>query len=204
MKTANYNFSKLSQPKFIEFVGLICFCLTGNTNFPTLPFIATAIATKLADYEKALDKAARGDSVSVQTARNLRKVIEGMLKKDVIYINDVAQGDLEILESCGFILSKDRKTPTKPVVKVVDSSQSGTGKIIINPVEGAITYLVEICPDPLPAEDNTTVWNRLPMVTRHYLWAMNLEPFKLYWLRFCCATVDGETDYVGPFSFRVS
>ena len=203
MRRANYNYVNLTQAEYIAIVSLICFCCASNPNFPDLPVAVADILAKLAAYEKALDKGKMGDSVQVATAKALRKDLDVMLRKNGIYINDVANGDLIILESCGYQLSKESSRNKKDAIKITQSSQSGTGKVVIRAVEGAVTYLAETCPDPIPVPDNPAAWTRHPMCTRSYFWISGLTPLKKYWIRFYVATVDGESDASIPFAFSV-
>jgi hypothetical protein len=86
---------------------------------------------------------------------------------------------------------------------VVQGEKSGSGTFVIEVIPDAVTYLVEIAPDPKPEPDNDSKWNRLPMSTKCTIPFSGLEPRKLYLVKFCYVTVDGESDYCEPRSFSV-
>jgi hypothetical protein len=203
MKNIKFSLSVLSQANFIEKLGFIIFCLTANGFFPDLPVALADIQTKLTDYEKALDKSRKGDSVATAQAAKIRTELQLMVKKNGIYINFTANGDVAMLESCGYEMAKDRTYKQKLPVMVLQTDQVGVAKVIIKAMEGAVAYQIQICPEVIPAPDEEQKWIRRPMTTRTYQWLFELVPLKLYYLRFCYLTTDGESAWSTPVSFRL-
>jgi hypothetical protein len=86
---------------------------------------------------------------------------------------------------------------------VLQSDQVGFARVIINAVEGAVAYQIQICLEVLPGANEEQKWIRRPMTTRSYQWLADLESLKLYYLRYCYLTTDGESPWSLPVSFRL-
>ncbi len=200
MRTINYGLTILSQGNFIIKVSFIIFCCQGNLNFSAFPIDISAIDAKLTAYKLKL-VASKTDHLAVKEALKIRKEIEAMLKKNALYINDVAEGDEIKLESSGYDLSKEREFKIKPEVDVVQSNQPGCGKVFIRPIEDVVAYLAEICKDPLPGQVGGNTWQRLPMSTRSYMPVSGIEHLKLYYVKYCTLTTEGESAYSELFKF---
>ncbi|MEI6853255.1 MAG: hypothetical protein WCL06_10445, partial [Bacteroidota bacterium] len=176
MNIIKYSLALLSQANFIEKVGFIVFCLTANGFFPDLPVELATITSKLADYEKALDKSRKGDKSQTALARQIRADIQTMLKKNGIYVNLTADGDLVKLESSGFPTAKERKKKDKPAVSIVPTTNPGEVKVFINKVKGAVAYMVLIAVDEIPPPDKPSLWMRQKMTTKIYQLLEGIEP----------------------------
>jgi hypothetical protein len=198
MNTIKYSLVNLSQANFIDKVGFIIFCLTNNVYFPNLPITVADILTKLGDYEKALDKSKAGDKVETAKASAIRKELELMIKTNGIDINLKAQGDMPMLESCGYDLAKERSHKAKSGVEITSTSQPGEVKVFVPKVEGGVAYQILICVDEIPTPDKQYLWLRQPMSTKIYQLLNNIKPLKQYYLIYCSVTKDGETPMSDP------
>jgi hypothetical protein len=203
MRKVKTNYSELTQSEFDDFLTHLTNCLTGNANFPHLPEALADITQMQSDWMKEISKSRLGDHQATQKAKDLRNELASKVKKNGNYINDTADGKVDMLESSGYTLAKEAEYPNKPDIKVVQGEKSGSGTMVIEAIKGAVTYLVEIAPDPKPAPGNDSTWKRLPMSTKCSIPVSGLEPRKLYWVKFCYVTVDGEADYCEPRSFSV-
>jgi hypothetical protein len=198
MNTIKYSLVNLSQPKFIDKVGFIVFCLTNNIYFTNLPVTVLDITTQLVDYEKALDKSKAGDKVETAKAIKLRAKIQELIKENGIYINLTAKGDMAMLESSGYDLAKEKTHKPKTSVSITPTSQPGEVKVFIPRVEGAAAYQVLICSEEIPPADKQYLWLRQPMTTKIYQLLENITPLKQYYLIYCSVTVLGESAMSDP------
>lgn len=203
MRTAIINYDAFSQPLFVEKTEFVVFCMTGNTLLPDPPNALADITTKLTAYKAKLYLGQQGNHQAVVEANVLRKEISVLLRANGVYVNETALGDMVILESSGYDISKEREITPKPEFKVYQSSQSGSGRIIIQAVPGAVAYLIEYCTDPVPAPGNTNVWHRLDLTTKSYQTISGVEAGKLCYGRYCTVSVDGESAMSALFEFRL-
>ena len=204
MRKVITNYEKLSQADFDEFLNFMIPCMTGNANFPTPPVDLTTITTKQTDWKKELNKSKAGSHEATAKANDIKDELIRDVKENGDYVNNTAKGDVPKLESSGYTLAKEPVYQPKPDVKIVQGEHTGSGTVVIEAIPEAVTYLVEIAPDPIPAPDNQSKWVRQKMSTRSSIPFSGLEPGKLYWVKYCYLTVEGESDYSQPKSFRVN
>lgn len=203
MRKVRISYKNLTQSEFYDFLTYVISCLTDNAFFPALPEALDEIAEKQTDWMKELDKSRQGDRLATQNAKALREELASKIKKNGNYINDTANGNVGMLDSSGYTLTKVPEYQPKKDIKVVQGEASGTGFIVIEAFPNAICYLAEICADPKPEPGNNSVWSRLKMSSKCTIPLTGLEPRKLYWVRFCYLTIDGEADYCEPRSFSL-
>jgi hypothetical protein len=203
MRKVNIYYGHLSQGDFDKFLGIILEKLKDNDNFPALPVALDDISLAKSNWLKELAKSQSGDHVATENARIIHDDLVNKVRRDGNYINDTAQGDVTKLETSGYTLAKEAEYEAKPDIDIVQDKISGAGNIVIEPHLNTICYLVEICADPLPAQGNTSVWGRLPLSSRSTIPFSGLDPRKLYWVRYCYLTNEGEAPYSQPKSFSV-
>jgi hypothetical protein len=203
MRKVKTNYDDLIQAEFDEFLTYSTGCLTSNANFPALPEALADITTMQKDWQKQIGLSKEGDHKATQKALDLKNELASKIKKNGNYINDTADGDLAMLESSGYTLAKVPERKPKANIAIVQGEYSGAGNVVIVAYPGALTYLVKFCADPLPAPGNNSAWWRLKMSSKCTLPFSGLEPGKLYWMKFCYVTIEGEAEYSQPKSFRV-
>ena len=203
MRKVKINYDRLTQSDFNDFLTYTTGRLTGNANFPNPPEDLADITTLQGNWQQALGKSRQGDRQATQDAAGMQKQLLLKVKRNGNYINDTANGDVAKLDSSGYTLTKVPEYQPKPDIRVVQGEHSGSGMVVIEAFPDAICYLVDLCPDPLPAPDNNTVWSRLKLSSKCSLPFSGLIPGKLYWMRFCYLTIEGEADYNQPKSFMV-
>lgn len=203
MRTAIINFNQLSQSELIVKTSFTTFCLTDNANFPTLPISLATITAKLAAWQVKLDLGHAGDHVAIQDAIVLRKELSSMLRSNGVYINETAKGNVSMLESSGYDLSKIPEKKPIPEIRLLQSGQTGSGKIVIEAVIDAVAYLIEYCIGAVPAPGNTNVWGRVPLTTCSYQNISGIEPGVLFHVRYCTVSTKGESPYSNPYPFRL-
>ncbi len=202
MKKVKIYYGQLTQADFDEFLTNMLLSLTGNANFPDLPESLVDIGNKQTEWQKELNKSKNGDHQATKNAALMGNELISKVRRNGNYINNEAGGDEAKLLSSGYWMVKDRVINPRPDIKVVQGKNSGSGKVVIEAIPGAICYLVEMAPDPCPQPDSKE-WNRLKMSSKAKVPFSGLEPRRLYWVRFCYLTASGEADYCQPISFSV-
>lgn len=157
-------------------------CLTGNPFFPDpIPSIAEIMAV-LANYSAALVDAKMLDRTKVAEKNKYRKELELNLGQLGTFINYVANGDIAMLTSSGYTVSK---VPAPAVltnpgnVTLTDGITSGAMVSSVKAPGAAKGYVHEITTDPLADDSN---WKSVHTSRSRYTFT-NLEPGKKYWVR---------------------
>ena len=203
MNTVKYSYSKQAQGTFLEKLGFIIFSLTDNDNFPTLVVALAVIIAKKEAYEEQLDKSKAGDHQATTVARKYRRELDLMLKKNGIYINFTADGDITKLLSSGYDLAKIPVRTPRPEIEILPSSQRGVAKVIIQKGEKTVAYQVETHADPIPPLPADQRWQRHPMCTRHYQSISGIPVDTNMWLRYYTVSSEEELGPRGPFKFKI-
>jgi hypothetical protein len=203
MRKVNVYYGDLSQGDFDKFLDLILEKLKNNTNFPALPVALDEISLAKTNWIKELAKSQSGDHVATENARLIHDDLVNKVRRNGNYINDTAQGDVTKLETSGYTLAKEPEFQPKPDIKIVQDKTSGAGNVVIEAHFDAICYFVEFCVDPVPAPGNNSVWWRLKLSSKSTLPFSGLDPSKLYYMRYCYLTSEGESETSQPKSFRV-
>ena len=100
------SFTKERDAAIIPLCEFIIASITGNAFFPTPVPAPTAIQTTLDDYTQALADAASRDRNKVALKNQLRNQLNGMLNQLGNYVNTTSSGDVTMIISSGFQLSK--------------------------------------------------------------------------------------------------
>jgi len=184
MKAAklSLNFARYQDAELKVKAKSILQSMTGNPDFtdpiPTLAELQDAITA----YDNALIAAAGFDRIAVAVKRQCRKTLEGILKQLGMYVMYVANGNVTILTSSGFSLTKTPSAtyiiaPETPILK----NGISTGMLVssVKLVGGAYSYRHEITPEPLT---NESVWETNTSNRANFTFR-NLQPGKKYWIR---------------------
>lgn len=122
VQKAIVNFTKERDAAIIPLCEFIIASITGNVFFPTPVPAPTAIQTTLDDYTQALADAASRDRNKIALKNQLRSQLNNMLNQLGNYVNTTSNGDLTMIVSSGFRVSKLPQpryvtTPENPTVK---------------------------------------------------------------------------------------
>lgn len=203
MRTVIYNYDKKSQGVYLRILSSIIYGCSNNPHFPDFPIAISVLSSKKEEYEKQLDIAKKGIHVEITKAKNIKKELNKMIKCNGIYINNTAQGNVAMLQSTGYELSKEKIYKQKKEIKTEHGDRPGSGKIIIRPVPDAVVYFIQIHPDPFPDPEFSFLWMPLEITTRSYQYYEGLEPLKLYWCRYCTVSTKCQSPWSEPFQFPV-
>lgn len=152
--------------------------LNGNTNFPTPTPGLVTLQGAITVYTPSLAAAKYGSRDQKAQKNADKKNLISILRDLCNYVNDTADGDVTMLASSGFALSKD----PQPVIlgTAVASVEAGAASELISStpgVEGAIMYLHQYSTDPAAA-----LWPQV-ITSRATCKIGGLVPGQLYYLR---------------------
>lgn len=114
-------YSNLSEPAFVTQSLAIVQGLTGNTNYPLpwpddLPTLAE-LTTAQSQYSAAVTAAIDRDKAKIADRIAKRAVLEDMIRDLAPWLQKKANGDVAVMESTGYALTK----PRTPVTNVPDA-----------------------------------------------------------------------------------
>jgi hypothetical protein len=177
----NLSYRSYSDSAFLNKAGHIVSSMTNNIYFSNpVPPLAD-VQDALDAYSTALVAAADLGRVNVANKNKAREVLEKLLAQLGMYVMYVANGDVLILTSSGYTLSKSpepRYIENPGNVTLTNGITSGE---IIGAVKNVATsgYTFEIT-DTLPTEE--TIWLSTPSSKSQFTFK-NLVAGKQYWIR---------------------
>lgn len=162
MPKAIVNYSQDREADLASFSKSVYQSMLNNVNFPNPTPALPAVLTAVDDYSNALVAAATRDRVAISKKNKLKADLLAVLNTLGNYVNLVAEGRAEIIDSSGFRRSKDRE-PVKlevPVILSVDQSEQ-PGAVMINcaATKGASSYVYQATPDPITPD---SIWKSVP------------------------------------------
>ena len=192
-------FSRYADAKLESFCKIVMQAITGNANFPTPLPTLSAIQAALDNFGEALIAAASGNRVSVALKNQYRRELVALMRQLGNYINTVSDGNVAMLASSGFALSKFPEprhlaTPGTPVVK--QGQNEGAMLMGIAAVKGATSYLHQVTPDPITKSTN---WESVPSSRTKFEFT-NLEQGQKYWFRVVAVGSNDQVAYSGEIS----
>ncbi|MEX8521092.1 MAG: fibronectin type III domain-containing protein [Leptothrix sp. (in: b-proteobacteria)] len=153
------SFSGYTEEAFLALVATIITCLTGNLYFPEpwppqMPTLVQLIAA-LDAYRVAYQAALTRESAKVRARNEARATLDEMLHRLVPYLEMLAAGRVDVLESTGFLLrslvgggrTDNTPLPAPSDFRVVHGRMSGTLDVHVARLPGASSYEVQIARD---------------------------------------------------------
>lgn len=183
MKKINLNFRRYTDGALLVLAQAILTALTGNAFFPTPSPTLAVLQTAISDYSDALAAAAQGGKNNIVVKNASKAALIKILVSLALNIMNTANGNLIMLTSSAFPLSKDR-APLGPIgnpqiLKLEDGPVSGSLMVTIGKVTGAKTYGYEYALDPLTDDSQ---WNsEIDNLIKHTF--NDMEAGKKYWVR---------------------
>ena len=178
----NLSFSKLSGADFLNKAQFILLCMTNNVFFPNpIPSLANIIAA-IIKYSDDLAAAEAGTYSVVALKNGTREELEDLLYRLGLFVMLEAKGNLAVLSSTGFTLTKAPEPSyiTNPGnVTLSHGMSTGEMQSQVANVKGCKLYLHQIC-DEEPNEN--TVWDSRTCSRSSYMFK-GLVPGKKYWVR---------------------
>ncbi|HEY4788146.1 MAG TPA: fibronectin type III domain-containing protein [Bacteroidales bacterium] len=153
------NFSRHSDDKLSTESGEVIDGMTGNTNFPDAVPTVAQVTTARNDFLTAHLACANGGKRETLIKNQRRTVLESLLRTLGLYVEANCKDDPAIALSSGFKIKKVKESQLvlgKPQnVKAEPGPIPGSIKISVDPVKGAVKYLIEWALTPVNGE---TVW----------------------------------------------
>jgi hypothetical protein len=177
----NTSFISYSDAELVAKGTYIVTSMTDNTNFPSPVPTLAEVQAALGIYAEAFNAAAGLGRNNIAVKNQARAALELLLAQLGRYVMYVANGDLAILVSSGYTVSKEpqpRHLINPGALLLENGITSGTVKGTIDR-GNATSFLFEIS-DILPAD--STAWTKFPSNNCQYVFT-NLTPGKQYWAR---------------------
>jgi hypothetical protein len=198
IKKVQISFAKYTDANLQTKAENILLSLQGNPAFPvTVPTVAD-LQTSVTAYSSALYAATNRSRDNVAVKNQCRVALEAMLVQLGLSVMNIANGDVTMLTSSGFTLSKTGS----PVYisnpgNVTLSNGISSGQLVtsVNAVAGASSYLHEITADPIA---DSSTWQSTPSTKSKHVFT-NLEAGKKYWVRAAAIGTGSQIAY-GPAS----
>lgn len=175
-------FSKYSDPGMLAKAQLIASKMKDNAYLPTPVPSLSILGDAITTYSNALTNALKLGTDNVAEKNKARKALVAILVELGQWVTFAANGDITIMLSSGFDVTKAPETQylgTPEMVLLGSGPYSGTISARLTRVTGAINYNFQLCTE-LP--DENTVWTTVSVSRSRYIFT-NLQPGKQYWVR---------------------
>jgi hypothetical protein len=145
------SFARLSDGDLDDFGNQIYKGLSDNaTLFPTPPVTTTLLQTHVNDFKNTIAVAAVGGKADTAAKDAARQVLLGDLRQEALYVEMIANGDLETLLKSGFnARSQERASVPLPAPTGIVVTNDGEGKlnVLVEPVKNCSMYEGRAKPD---------------------------------------------------------
>jgi hypothetical protein len=187
------SFKKFKDADLDLVAAFIIISMKDNPNFldPVPPIIQIEAALDI--YRKALEAAKSRASLSVVNKNKARQVLESLLSDLALYIMSVAKGELAVLASTGFPLTKaptPRSISDPGPVSLNKGKTSGLMDASVKPEKPAPGYLFQISSTD-PAGEGETVWNSFGSTANKFTF-IGLTAGSKYWVRVAAVGARGQ------------
>jgi|APHig6443717497_1056834.scaffolds.fasta_scaffold221537_1 hypothetical protein len=151
--SVNFSSGKYPDSEFATFSKQVIGKMTGNVNFPDPNPDLPSLTISVSDFESSLSKMKDGTKEDTVVKNRKRAILESNLKKETVYVETVANGDVAIMLSSGFELTKSRipigvlEAPADLTVTI--GSAKGSLLVKFTPVEHARFYEIEYTQTPV-------------------------------------------------------
>jgi len=190
----NLSFSKYTDSNQLTLSQGISLSLTNNGFFPGIDL--AALQNAIPTYSNALNAATDRGRGNIALKNAARKELESVLQQLGLTVMSIANGDVSMLATTGFPMSK---TPMPVYItnpgNVVLSNDITSGQLVsaVPTVQGARNYFHQITPDPIT---DTSNWQSNTSSRSKYTFT-DLEAGKKYWVR-VAVTGSGSQLAYGP------
>lgn len=192
MKKVIINFSKLREADLLALGNSVAASIEGNTNFPSPPVTIEDFKKTLTDYGTAITEAKFGGRNAVSVKNTLQALVVIMMRDLAMYVNAVCKGNVDMLTTTAFPLTKEREPIhlTAPVIKqVLQGLDAGSLIVKATAVKGAKSYVYQLAADPMPASAD---WQSFPDSRTRFEFT-GLEEGKKYWFRVIAVGSNNQT-----------
>jgi hypothetical protein len=147
MKKAKLELQKKTVADLIQLARHIVLMMTGNVNFTTPNPALADITAKALALETAYEASLEGNHAKVAESNQLKQDLKHLLSFLAMYVNNIAQGDVQKIFSSGMELSKDSEPvgmlPAPGDVRLEKGSNEGKIFVRFTKVENAKSYEID-------------------------------------------------------------
>lgn len=205
---ANSGFTRLTDENLLILTETVLNALGTNDYFPEPEPELSEIETLLADYNAKLAAARRRGSPQDTAEKNESRVLlEDRLAELAFYVNKVAKGNLPVLLSSGFEISKYRKNLIPPAktrnMRVSDGFNSGQIKLNFESQRGIRLYELRISSEK--DEEGQIIWQKkiISLTSSRNNLIESLLPGQYYYFSVRAVNSRGIGDWSDPISWLV-
>ncbi|MBI5217346.1 MAG: hypothetical protein HY958_00250 [Bacteroidia bacterium] len=180
--------------------------MTGNSNFPTPDVPLAQITTAANNLETAYNAAQGGGTQLTAAMHAAEKVLDDLLRKQVLYVERIAFGNGNIILGSGFHISKQPASAHRPEFTVetgkkaldafIDSTHESSMVLKRKAVKDAKAWVWQLCTDPM-AEDK---WTYAGFSTQINYTVNGLTPGIKYWFRSASISKEGLSQWSDPIA----
>lgn len=191
------SFVKLTVAEKIAYFKNVISKMTGNTAFPE-PDVSLASATELVtDLENANSNSLSGSHAAIAQRNHAEAEADKAFRKLAMYVERIADGDMALILSSGFQLSKQPEPAQRPQFLVEAGEKSGEVALTRKAQPKAQSYVWQYCIGSLPANGNGA-WTFAGASTRGKFTIDNLESGSKCWFRVAAVTTEGMSPWTDP------
>ncbi len=154
-------FKRLPNAKLCNFGHQVVTKLTGNAAFPSPDVPISTLSTACDKFDKLIQNAIKGSKADFDAMKAQRLKVIALLDEEADCVSRIAQGDITLIESGGFMPSKTGKSkrsePNQVVIKSVKSVAQGVIELEVFPLKNCCTYIALAAPQ---GNLNHLVFNR--------------------------------------------
>lgn len=196
------DYTTYSAPGLHAFGSNVVSDMTANAlMFPTPDVPLDDLQTALDDFQLKIVAASGGGPVQTAEMHKARQKVEGMLHLNGLYVDRIAQGDITIMLSSGYHVSKDPVRGPKPEFWVEMGPRPGEVLLGCKALRQAGAYIWMMNPEDDPADEAN--WKNVGYSTQAKGCITDLDSGTRIWFRYCAITRYGLTPPSDPIRILV-
>ena len=188
------NYQKLSVLEIISFVRNSCGLMAAKPEMfanPTVPYDDLLAAVD--DLELKYLNSLSGMNFTRTEVTKQKGIVDDLVRKQGLYVEQVAGGDLSIIQNSGFMATKPQVRVRKSTFRVKNGDHSGEMNVRHSIVKGARAWAWEYSVDGV-------VWTIGSLSTRATSVIKGLKPATKYWFRASSVSPNGQSEWCSPVS----
>lgn len=196
------NFMRFTILFLIETMRYVILCMTDNPNFPTPDPALDDFEDLVDDLETKHTLSLSGDRQAHENMVAAHTLVLENATLLALYVKKIAKGNLVILTSSGFPLTKIPGTPQRKGFRVKQGENSGEVLIVCSAYPKAKAYVWEIYVGANPPIDES-LWKFVKATTQTKTGIGNLTKASTVWFRYCAVTKEGMMKWSQAIDFVV-
>ena len=182
-------------PKVLAYERVIS-CLTASIDYTSPDVPLAELTLLLGNFKKSILDSADGSHTAKAEMRANEILVDNAYRNEAAYVQRVSEGDEAKILSSGFSVAKPHGPQHKPEFAALDGPNSGSLKLVCDPVSKAGSYEFQMYEGDDP--EGEVDWHTIGQSTAASFVITDLTPLKKYYFRFRAVTTLGVTDYCAP------